>query len=378
MWRHPSEIGQQAWTRSEPPLTIGRGLTAATGAIGGLLAMAVLWTMLPTQAGRNVVATARSTIAELTGSGLVISRTTVPRDTANSLPQSTTSLAAVGTIVTPTAGLDPTQTSVATSIRPPMPTYQVTVGSQLTPGAVAVSVNGGSLVITTAQAVAADLVVNLLLADGTSGSARVLFVDDRRGLAVLAPMTSTDGTAMAGIQSFTVAPVVSVGDELTFFGETTMTLTVTDASTIDSVWADDESMREGTPVVNQRGELVALCTHRAGVGRLVQLGNLDELQQAIASYSLSATVWFGVAVTNNAAGELVIDAVDPLGPAATAGLDSGDVMQALDGISVKDSRGVTALLSHHKPGDVVPVGVRHADGTVATLNVTLGDPKTTL
>ena len=66
-WRHPSEVGERAWVYSEPPLTIGRGLTAATGAIGGLLAMAVLWTMLPTQAGRNVVAIASSTVVELTG-----------------------------------------------------------------------------------------------------------------------------------------------------------------------------------------------------------------------------------------------------------------------------------------------------------------------
>ncbi len=380
-WRHPSEVGEQTWVYSEPPLTIGRGLTAATGAIGGLLAMAVLWTMLPTQAGRNVVATARSTIVELTGTGLVTGRTTALVDTAAGLPQSTTPLASVTTItsrVGPVAGLDPTQASVATTIQRPMPTYQVAVGTDLSSGAVAVSVNGGSLLITTAQAVTADLTVNLLLSDGTGGSARVLFVDDRSGLAVLAPLAAADGTTMTGIESFTVSPIVSAGDELTFFGDEQMTLKVTDKNTIDSVWAADDSIREGTPVVNQRGELVALCSHSDGVGRLVQLGNLDELQQAISGRMLSATVWFGVAVTNNAAGELAIDAVDPAGPAAAAGLTIGDVLQSLDGSVVSDSRSITTLLAGHKPGDVVPVGVRHSDGTIATLAVTLGDPKTTL
>jgi len=376
-WRHPSEIGERAWVYSEPPLTIGRGLTAATGAIGGLLAMAVLWTMMPTQAGRNVVATARSTIVELTGTGLVTSRTTVPVDTAASQPQGTTPLAGVTTSVGTIGDRDPTQTSVATTIQRPMPTYEVTVGTDLSPGAVAVSVNGGSLLITTAQAVTAELMVDLLLSDGTSSSARVLFVDDRSGLAVLAPLAGEDGTNMSGIESFTVSPIVSAGDELTF-GDKQMTLTVTDENTIDSVWAADDSIREGTPVVNQRGELVALCSHRDGVGRLVQLGNLDELQQAIANYTMSATVWFGIAVVNNAAGELTIDAVDPAGPAATAGLTSGDVLQSLDGAAVSDSRSVTTLLAGHEPGDIVPVGVRHSDGTFATLNVTLGDPRTTL
>ena len=376
-WRHPSELGEQAWVYSEPPLTIGRGLTAATGAIGGLLAMAVLLTMLPTQAGRNVVATARSTIVELTGTGLVTSRSTVSVDSAASLPQSTTPIVGVTITVRPGAGIDLSPTSVATTIQRPIPTYQVTVASALSPGAVAVSVNGGSLLITTAQAVSVDSMVDLMLSDGTSSTARVLFVDDRRGLAVLVPLDG-DGTNTRGIESFTVSPTVSAGDELTFFGDHQMTLTVTDQNTIDSVWAADESIREGTPVVNQRGELVALCTHSNGVGRLVQLGNLDELQQTIASYTMSATVWFGISVVKNASGELTIDAVDPAGPAVTAGLTSGDVLQSLDGAAVSDSRSVTTLLAGHEPGDIVPVGVRHSDGTFATLNVTLGDPRTTL
>jgi serine protease Do len=298
----------------------------------------------------------------------------VPADPETSL-QSTTPSSSVTTSLRPAAGLDP-QTSVTTTLPRSVPTYQVTVGSAVSTGAVAVSVNGGSLVITTAQAVTADLMVDLLLADGSTSSARVLFVDDRSGLAVLSPMAGDDGALPSGIESFTVAPTVSAGDELTFFGDHQMTLTVTDENTIDSVWAADESIREGTPVVNQRGELVALCSHSDGVGRLVQLGNLDELQQAIASYSLSATVWFGITVKDNA-GELTID-VDPEGPAATAGLVDGDVVQSLDGTAVSDSHGITALLAAHHPGDVVPVGVRHIDGSIATLSVTLGDPKTTL
>ena len=50
-WRHPSEIGEATWRSSEPPLAVGRGLLVTTGAIGALLALAVLWAMLPTGAG---------------------------------------------------------------------------------------------------------------------------------------------------------------------------------------------------------------------------------------------------------------------------------------------------------------------------------------
>ena len=69
-WRHPSEMGEQAWVASEPPLTIGRGLTAATGVIGSVLALAVLWTMLPTHAGRTAAVSVPSSAVN-----------TLPRDT---------------------------------------------------------------------------------------------------------------------------------------------------------------------------------------------------------------------------------------------------------------------------------------------------------
>lgn len=255
-WRHPSEVGQQAWAFSEPPLAIGRALTAATGAIGGLLAMAVLWTMLPTQAGRSVVATVRSTIAGRAETGLATPR-----------------IAAVPTSTNP---------PVTTIIQQPMATYQVAIGDDATLTAVAVSVNHGSLVITTAEAITNDLTIQLLMPNGNTGDARVLFVDDRSGLAVLAPMPSDGGGSIA-IESFTVATRVVAGDRLTFVGENPMTLTVSADNTIDSAWSRDASIPEGAPVVNQRGELVALCSHSNGVGRLVQLANLDDLQQAISA-----------------------------------------------------------------------------------------------
>ena len=154
--------------------------------------------------------------------------------------------------------------------------------------------------------------------------------------------------------------------------------TIGDDRAIDASWAGDASIREGTPVVNQRGELVALCSHADGVGRLVPLANLDQLQQAITSYTGQATVWMGIALGDDQDGGLAISAVDPAGPAATAGLTSGDVILTLDGTSLTEHIGLTDLLAAHRPGDVVEVGVRRADGSSATFRITLAQPKTTL
>ncbi len=356
---------------SEPALTIGRGLAAATGAIGGLLALAVLWTMLPTQAGRSAGVTAQSTIDKLTEAGLVAGRTTVAVTATSALitaPASTASLTTRPVAV----NHETTESSVGVVAPRPLPTYQLSEGSTVTLGAVAVAVNGGSLVITTSRAVTANLTVDLLLPDGRTQTARVLFVDDRSGLAVLAP------DAVQVVEAFTVATSIVPGDQLTFLGDVPFTITVGEDNFIDGAWADNSSIREGTPVVNQRGELVALCTHADGVGRLVQLANLDELQQAIAAFTGTAKVWLGVALNDDPSGELSISAVEPAGPAASAGLTSGDVITSIDGLAIVDRQSLTSALAIREPGDVVYIGIRRADGSSVTHAVTLAAPRTTL
>lgn len=369
-WRHPSEFGQQQWVVSEPPLAIGRSLTAATGAVGGLLALAVLWTMVPTQAGRGAGSSVRSTLASRASSGLSTDAlagtadfSTVP---ATTRAAASTTTPAVATTRPPTNSQANVATTAPTAPRP-IATYSVVKETELDEGAVAVAVNGGSLIITTSNAVSADLTVDLLLPDGTSESARVLFVDDRSGLAVLAPETVSEAAA------FTVGTEILPGDELTFLGTTITTVTVTDDLAIDATWADTPHA-EGTPVVNQRGELVALCTHDADdAAKLVSLANLDELQQAINTHAADTKAWLGVILNDDPSGEVRVGAVDPDGPAIVAGVMDGDLILAVDGTPIGTNTELAAALAGHVPGDVVVLSVQHANGTVEDLSITLGE-----
>jgi S1-C subfamily serine protease len=65
------------------------------------------------------------------------------------------------------------------------------------------------------------------------------------------------------------------------------------------------------------------------------------------------------------------------GPAAKAGIERGDLLTSIDGLSVLTAREVAAAIRGHKPGDTVTVGVaRGADGDEADLQVSLtADPK---
>jgi len=59
-------------------------------------------------------------------------------------------------------------------------------------------------------------------------------------------------------------------------------------------------------------------------------------------------------------------------PAAKAGLQAGDVITAVNGTSTPDSETLAAVLATLRPGQQVPVKVTKADGSTATVTVTLG------
>ncbi len=60
------------------------------------------------------------------------------------------------------------------------------------------------------------------------------------------------------------------------------------------------------------------------------------------------------------------------GPAATAGMQAGDVITKVNGIATPDTETLTAVLAGLRPGQRVPVTITKADGTTATVQVTLG------
>lgn len=71
-----------------------------------------------------------------------------------------------------------------------------------------------------------------------------------------------------------------------------------------------------------------------------------------------------------AGGGLVVDSVWPGSPADKAGVKSGDIITAFDGIPVPDRAALSARLAQHRPGDAVQVALL-ADGQPRTLTITL-------
>ena len=353
-WRHPSEIGNAVWVQTEPPITIGRGLLLTTGAIGGLLSLAVLWAMLPS-AGRGGGASptvVTSTAKGLSASSIVRPETLVATSLAVDMPSTSFRTESTST----PASEEMTNTTV-----PRTPTTEGTQTSPLEASPVAVGI-GDSLIVTTARAVEGRTSITLTDANGQAHDATVLMVDAHLGLALL----SADAAAMT--TSYGIGPEASPGDSVTIVGATPTSATVSvdpDGHLTLDGWSD--STAEGTPVINADGQLVGICSHGSSGPVLVSVANVGAMLPPA-----KAAPWMGLHITANDQGALVIDRVADDGPSAAAGIVAGDVITAVDGVDVTSVDQVKAAIVAHAPNDVVTLTLTHADQTSADIAVTVG------
>lgn len=419
-WRHPSEIGEIAWQRTEPPLTIGRGLLFTAGTIGGLLALAVLWTALPTGAGSSVAAvstqSARAAVAVTTSASSGLAGGEGP---FGPVP---------GTLRATAHSFAPTQIDGA---GPPAAATPTTLHLSASPSvertAVAVLVGATPVIITTAAAIDPDDVVTLTADDGALQTARVMLT--YHGVAVLEPDN------MIGSTPLLLGSPTHAGDVVTVVGSAAVAVPLgrrSDGGVRIEEWGGSDAP-EGAPVINSAGELVGLCRH-AATGPEMVVVDADALRgmvsaamsgakevwattattrrggappatvpgsptitaapstspisrpdDASTSSSTSATTtttstkgsgpstatvptqpagprqggWLGIRLDANA-GAATIVGLEPDGPAATADLRVGDTILSVDATPTLTAADLAGLLAARSPGDTVHVDVRRA------------------
>lgn len=371
-WRHPSEVAAHAWAASEPPLVLGRGLATVTGAVAVVLSVVLAFTMLSTHPGQPTAAIATA-VRYATAS--VEPTPTPPSDSPGEAAPSTASPPSVS----------------APAASDPLPTFRVEpvtaagitdVAAATAVNSVAIAVGDGALIITTLAAVDDRRQVQLVDAAGHAATARVLFADESSGLAVLLP------DATASIVGVDVAESVVVGDLLSVPGRTSKPVEVAPqglepgdtvhepdhmVTALDELLSVSDEPAEGEPVLNQDGELVALCTRSADGPMLVLVDRIIELRRALGAL-LRPTVWLGVLIDDLPSGGIVVAALDPDGPATMAGLGVGDIITGVDGTAIGSSIELAGALALHHVGDVVEISVQRLDGTSALISVELAAP----
>ena len=142
----------------------------------------------------------------------------------------------------------------------------------------------------------------------------------------------------------------------------------------------------GGALVNLDGEVVGIPTLAAtdpqlgggaapGIGFAIPSNTVKNIAtQLINEGTVTATdrAYLGVEVGATTSGGVLVTQVEAGGPAATAGITTGDVITEVDGTATPDPATLAEFLAGLKPGQTVPVAVTRPDGTTQTVQVTLG------
>ena len=367
VWRHPSEIGQAQWVRTEPPLTVGRGLVAATTTFGGLLTIAVVWAMWPSTGSEVTAISTVATIVDVAAAegepSLTTSSIGLIEPTRNSTPVSAPPTRAAPAITIDSATTDPISTEVGvTATQVPAVSVETIVAAL--PRAAAVAIDDDTVMLVTTAVAVGDRAEMQVTFDGVAAvDVAVVFVDDRRGLAVL----SADAEVVAGLTPLALQSTPNSIDTVTALADTDSPLALVsdaDGRTWVTGWdtAGVSATAEGMPLVDDAGLLVGLCMHSDDRMLLVPVDRLGDLQS---SQEPTAAPWMGIVLDTAAGDALTIGFVDPAGPAAIGGLRGGDVIVAVDNLPVLTQGELDATLRNRQPGDVVAVTVRRIDVTVS-------------
>ena len=139
----------------------------------------------------------------------------------------------------------------------------------------------------------------------------------------------------------------------------------------------------GGPLIDSSGRVVGVNVQiaaddsggsgqNAGVGFAVPSNTVKRVVEDLIAGRSVQHAYLGVSIGTNTAGPgAVIGTVRAGGPAAAAGVESGDVVVAINGKPVTAASELTAAIAALQPGDKASLRVQR-DGSTVTLTVTLG------
>jgi putative serine protease PepD len=262
-------------------------------------------------------------------------------------------------------------------------------------------VDGKGHILTAAHVVNGASSVTVTFQDGTTRKATVLGQDNATDVAVLSVDASgltLHPLALGSSASLQVGDsVAAIGDPFTYQRSMSTgivsgldrTISAPNGFTVAHAIQTDAALNPGNsggPVLDASGKVIGIVDQIAtngssdtssGVGFAVPIDLVkSELTSLEAGKSVSHA-YLGVStsdVGSTTTGALV-QSVSSGGPAADAGLRSGDVITKLGSTTIKGTNDLVATIATQKPGDKVTVTVRRGSNT-SDLTLTLGTQPT--
>jgi putative serine protease PepD len=231
-------------------------------------------------------------------------------------------------------------------------------------------------IVTNEHVVAGAQSISVTFSNGKSYKATVVGTDASTDLAVLkvdAPASLLQPLALGDSSSLQVGQgVVAIGSP---FGlEETVTsgivsalhrgmtapnnFTITDSIQTDAAINHGNS---GGPLLDLSGKVIGVTSQiesdsgdNAGVGFAIPSNTVKSIVSQLITSGTAQHAYLGVAISSASAG-IKLTEVRSGTPAAKAGLQTGDVITALDGKTVKDAAELQSAIDAKRPGDSVSI-----------------------
>jgi putative serine protease PepD len=371
-------------TEEPPPGGPGRGRLAA------VLAVAVL---AGGGAGAGVVAAA---------SGGSSTTTTVVQPTTAAVADTSSSasggLNAEALYASTSAGVvDITAKGITTSSAAAGPFGQGGGGGQAQATATGTGfvVDGDGHIVTAQHVVDGASSITVKFADGTTRTATVVGTDDATDVAVL----KVDATGLTlhplKLATSSVAvgqPIAAIGDPFDYTRSISTgivsgvdrTIQAPNGFTVAHAIQTDAALNPGNsggPLLNASGEVVGIvdqiatngsAEQNSGVGFAVPVSIIRAELATLESGGTVHHAYLGTATSSASSVDgAAIGTVTAGGPAADAGLQTGDVITKFGGTTIASTNDLVAAVAAHHPGDKVDLTVRRGS-TTRTVTVTLG------
>ena len=262
-------------------------------------------------------------------------------------------------------------------------------------------VDGKGHIVTAAHVVQGASSISVKFQDGTTRTAKLLGTDEATDIAVLSVDASgltlhplaLGSSAALGIGD----QVAAIGDPFTYERSLSTgvvsgldrTISAPNGFTVAHAIQTDAALNPGNsggPVLDASGQVIGIVDQIAtngssdtssGVGFAVPIDLVKfELGQLEAGKTVHHA-YLGVATStaDSATPGALVQSVTSGGPAADAGLRSGDVVTSIGTSAIHGTNDLVAAIATHKPGDRVELTVRRGSQTVE-LTATLGTQPT--
>jgi putative serine protease PepD len=262
-------------------------------------------------------------------------------------------------------------------------------------------VDGKGHIATAAHVVEGASSISVKFQDGTTRTAKVLGTDEATDVAVLSVDPSgvtVHPLALGSSASLAIGDqVAAIGDPFTYDRSLSTgvvsgldrTISAPNGFTVAHAIQTDAALNPGNsggPVLDASGRVIGIVDQIAtngssqtssGVGFAVPI---DLVRSELSKLEAGQTVrhaYFGVSTSDLGTGTAgaLIQSVSSSGPAASAGLRSGDVVTRIGSAAIRGTNDLVAAVAAHAPGDRAQVTVKRGSST-HTVTVTFGTQPT--